>query len=37
MDARLSFAFVMNRMVATLTGDARTLALGGAVVRSLAG
>ncbi|TVS14329.1 MAG: class A beta-lactamase-related serine hydrolase [Gammaproteobacteria bacterium] len=37
LDARTTYAFVMNRMVSTLMGDPRTLGLGVAVATALAG
>lgn len=37
LDARTTYAFVMNRMVSTLMGDPRTLGLGMAVATALAG
>jgi CubicO group peptidase (beta-lactamase class C family) len=35
LDAKLSFAFVMNKMVSTTTGDPRTIRLMSAIYRSL--
>lgn len=36
LDARTTYAFVMNRMVSTLMGDPRTMGLGAAVAMALA-
>ncbi len=35
LDAKLSFAFVMNNMVMSITGDPRTTKLGEALYKSL--